>query len=115
MTSVIRHTSVEKDSATLRNFVNGVFVVGATRASLEELMACIDRLEALAAATAKRSGVGTYIHIVKSRQKTDTHCGRPIAHVAYTEAKADTDLTDPKLCKRCVQLYQNRMFPKAES
>jgi hypothetical protein len=113
MTSVNRHTSVREDASKLRSFVEFTLQYLDEEERRAELTACIDRLEALATATGKRSGVGTFIHIVKDRLKTDTHCGRPIAHVAYTEAKAITDLTSSDLCKRCVQLYQNRLT-KAE-
>lgn len=107
MTAVVRHTSVKADVSNLRDFIETVLY----DCDLEErrkLLACVDRLEALATSTAKRSGVGTFIHIVKTRLTTDTHCGRSISHLNYTEAKADTDLTNPDLCKRCVQLYRQR-------
>lgn len=111
MTAVIRDTSVAKDMEALREFVRSNALVG------EEytlgLLGAIDRLEALATSTAQRSGVGSFIHIVKQRIKTDTHCGRPIAHVNFTEGVADLDLSNPKLCKRCVQLYRSRQA-KAE-
>jgi hypothetical protein len=113
MTSVNRHTSVDKDAQTLRDFIHGVFVIGATVESRVELLACIDRLEALATSTAKRSGVGSFIHIIKQRLQTDTHCGRPVDHVNFVTTVDSSDLSDPKLCKRCVQLYQNRQAKEA--
>lgn len=106
MTAVIRDTSVAKDVEALREFVRSNALVGEDYTL--ELLGAIKRLEALATSTAQRSGVGSFIHIVKQRIKTDTHCGRPIAHVNFTEAKADLDLSNPNLCKRCVQLYQSR-------
>ena len=113
MTSVNRHTSVREDASKLRSFVEFTLQYLDEEERRAELTACIDRLEALATATAKRSGVGTFIHIMKSKLKTDTHCGRPVAHVNFTEVAPDLDLSDPTLCKRCVQLYQNRQA-KAE-
>jgi hypothetical protein len=113
MTSVNRHTSVSADASKLRAFVEFTFQYIDEEERRAELLACIDRLEALATSTGKRSGVGTFVHIVKSKLKTDTHCGRPVAHVNFIEIYPGDLLTDPKLCKRCVQLYQNRQA-KAE-
>lgn len=110
MTAVIRDTSVQQDVKALREFVLANALEGEDFTT--ELLTRLDRLEALATSTAQRSGVGSFIHIVKQRIKTDTHCGRPIAHVNFTEAKADLDLANPQLCKRCVQLYQARQAKK---
>ncbi len=113
MTAVIRNTAVKADVQKLRSFVEFTLQYLDEEERRAELLACIDRLEALATSTAQRSGVGSFIHIVKTRLKTDTHCGRPIAHVNFTEAKADLDLSNPNLCKRCVQLYQSRKAKEA--
>jgi len=112
MTSVVRHTSVQADAEALRCFVNHQLANTAGTLRRGELVEAIDRLESLALATAKRSGVGTFVHIIKERMKTDTHCGRPIEHVNTIGLDHVSDFNDPTLCKRCVQLYQSRQ-PKA--
>lgn len=66
MTSVIRNTSVAQDSGALRGFVRAN---AADEEYTAALLACIDRLEALATSTAKRSGIGSFVHIVKERDR----------------------------------------------
>ena len=110
MTAVIRNTAVQEDVKALREFVLANALEGEDYTT--ELLARLDRLEALATSTAQRSGVGSFVHIVKERLKTDTHCGRPIEHVNTIGLDRVTDFKDPNLCKRCVQLYQARQAKK---
>lgn len=97
------------DAAELRGFIDNVLCDGLLPDRALELHACVTRLERLALLTANRSMTSALTHLVKSRRPTDTHCGRPTERVNHTtEALAQVDLTHPALCRRCVNLYQQR-------
>lgn len=97
-------------AAELRGFIGNILgdhPVSDSRAS--ELLDCVDRLERLALLTAQRGITSALTHIAKTKRPTDTHCGRPSEVVNHTtEALAQVDLTHPALCRRCVNLYQQR-------
>lgn len=102
-----RTPAVILDADKLREFVCANAPVGEDHT--DDLVAAIGRLERLALLTATRGTTSALTHIAKTKRPTDTHCGRPSEVVNHiTEGAASTDLHSAALCRRCVNLYQQR-------
>lgn len=109
MTGVYRYAVVHQDCEELRGFVEQVLDDNSARARREQLVAVIDRLEALASRTIDRSGVGTVVHVQDSKFPLNVHCGRLAAVMNHsTEQKAHADPGDSSWCRRCVSLMITR-------